>query len=63
MVTMRWMMMKRRTCGAALPTMTSGNKEEADVQGRGKKEDFCVDTRRITSRRRRRSGCDKEEDA
>ncbi len=41
--------MKRRTWEAALPTMTSGKEEEADVRGGGKKEDGCVEMRRRTS--------------
>ncbi len=48
--TMRRRTMKMRKLEAALPTMTSGNEEEADVRGGSEKEDGCVDTRRITSR-------------
>ncbi len=41
--------MRRRTLGAVPPTMTSGDEEEADVQGGGKKEDGYVETRQRTS--------------
>ncbi len=41
--------MQRRTWEAALPKMTSGNKEEADVRGGGEKEDGCVETRQRMS--------------
>ncbi len=46
---MRRRTMKRRTWEAALPTIKSGNEEEADVQGGGEKEDGCVDARRRTN--------------
>ncbi len=46
---MRQVTIKRRTCRAALPSMTSGNKEDADVQGSSKKEDDHVGMRRRMS--------------
>ncbi len=46
---MRWRTMRRWTCGSVTTTMTSSNKENADVKGVIKKEDDRVVTRRRTS--------------